>query len=309
MKILIFLFLALIEYIIITILTDKIVKIREYVSIHYDVFNFAPIGEKKCGLNILIRIIGPTIYMVICAGVFYNLNMNSMVQNIYLVGIIYFLIRWIMIIFVYDRKDLNDWKSEIVVFIINICINIFLYHFFIMKTADIFISVEELKNAVWIGIITFAFLIIRDYIYNYIKINEENSERRKVTYILKKYKYFKNKYDYIIKTEDKYLESIVYAIMIYENYNRPFAIRIIEYLKFLFRGEATLGVMQVKTSNIIRDKESVSKGYNKIKEKYIRYSEEYINENEILEKIVLDYNCSFEYYREIQYIISVIYDI
>lgn len=308
MKLLIFLLLALIEYIIITILTKKIINLKEYITINYDVFNFSPIGERKCGLNILIRIIVPTIYMVICSGIFYKLNMDNVVSNIYLVGIIYFVIRWIAIIFIYDRKDLNDWKSEIIISIISTIINIFIYYFFIMKTKDIFISVEELKNAVWISTITFIFLIIRNYIYNYIKVDEKNSEKRKAKYISKKYKYLKHKYDHIIKTEDEYLKNITYAIMIYENYNRPFAIRIIEYIKFLYVGEATLGIMQVKTSKIITSEKSVISGYNKIKEKYNEYKEKCKNEDEILEKIVLDYNYSFEYYKEIQYIISVIYE-
>lgn len=308
MKFLMFLFLALIEYIIITILTKKITNLKEYITINYDVFNFSPIGERKCGLNILIRIIVPTIYMVVCSGIFYKLNMNNMVSNIYLIAIIYFLIRWVTIIFIYCRKDLNDWKSETIIFIISAFINVFIYYFFITKTEDIFISVEELKNAVWISIITFVFLIIRDYIYKYIKVDERNSEKRKAKYISKKYKYLKDKYNYIIKAEDQYLKNITYAIMIYENYNRPLAIRIIEYIKFLCVGEATLGIMQVKTSKIITSEESVIDGYNKIREKYIEYKEKYKREDKVLERIVLDYNYSLEYYKEIQYIISIIYE-
>lgn len=309
MKYLIFVGLASIEYVLITLLTSKITKIKDYMSINYDVFNFAPIGERKCGLNILIKMIAPIIYTIICSGIFYKVNLNYFVQDIYIVQILYFVLRWIIIIFIYDRKDLNDWKSEILVFIFSTAIMLLIYYSFIIQTTDIFISTEELKNAVWIGIITFAFLVIRDYIYNYVKVDTINSEKRKTKYILKKYVHFKTKYGFIFEKEEKELQRIIYAIMIYENYNRPFVIRMLEYIKFLFKGEATLGVMQFKTSKIITDEQSVKSGYNKIKEKYKQYKTKTETENDLLMKIVLDYNCSVQYFEEVKYIIDIIYNI
>ena len=318
MKYLIFLGMSIIEYIIITIITSKISKMKEYITINYDVFRFKKIGDRKCGLNVLIYIFFPIIYTTIFAGIFYKLNYDILVKQIYIVNILYFFVRWIMFSLIFDRKILNDWKCEIIEFIVCNILNIFLYYCFILKTRDIFISMDELKKAIWIGIITFFFVVIRDYIYDNMKINDMYSEEKKRKYILAKYKEFQYKYDYIIDTKDQILKTIVYAIMIYENYNRPPIIRKLEYIKFFLKGEASLGIMQFKTNQLIGDIESVKKGYCKIKKQYEKYKNSLkendlnmsannkTNENNIIEEVVLDYNSSYKYYEEVEYIISVI---
>ena len=318
MKFIIFLGMAIVEYIIVTIITSRISKMKEYITINYDVFRFKKIGERKCGLNILISVIFPIIYTTICAGILYKLNYDSFVEHIYIVNILYFFIRWIMISVIFEWRILNDWKSEIVEFIVCNILNIILYYFFIIRTRDIFVSIDELKKAIWIGIITFIFVVIRDYIYDNIKINSMNSEGRKRKYILEKYNKFESKYGYIIDTEDQILKKIVYAIMIYENYNRPRIIRKMEYIKFFIKGEASLGIMQFKTTKFINDEESVKKGYFKIKDQYEKLQKELEDEkidenkknkshkNKVIRKTILNYNDSYNYYEEVDYIMSVI---
>ena len=318
MKFIIFLGMAIVEYIIITIVTSRISKMKEYITINYDVFRFKKIGERKCGLNILISIIFPLIYTTICAGILYKLNYDNYVEHIYIVNILYFFIRWIMISFVFEWKILNDWKSEIIEFIVCNILNILLYYFFIIKTKDIFVSIDELKKAIWIGIITFIFVVIRDYVYDNIKINNMNSEERKRKYILVKYNKFKSRYGYIIDTEDQILKKIVYAIMIYENYSRPRIIRKLEYIIFFIKGEASLGIMQFKTSDYINDEESVKRGYFKIKNQYEKLKKELADEeievnknnkrykNKVIMRTILNYNDSYKYYEEVNYIMSVI---
>lgn len=306
MKILLFLGLAVIEYIIINFLTTKITKLKEYVTINYSSFEFSDIGAKPYGLNILIKIICPTIFIIILAGIFYNFKLNSFVEDIYLITIFYFLIRWFIIIGVLSRKELTNWNREIVIFIITISINLFLYYFFIKKTTQIFISLDELRDAIWISIITFIIVIIRDFVYNYIYIDNDKQEYRKEKYILKKYEYFRNKYDDIITTKNKELHEIVYAIMIYENFNRPFLIRIIEKIKLLFAGEATLGIMQVSSRVPINDRTSVKLGYQILKKSYFDNRKHIKEKDRILRETVSSYNYGEKYLNEVLYIKEII---
>lgn len=306
MKILLFLGLAVIEYIIINFLTTKITKLKEYVTINYSSFEFSDIGAKPYGLNILIKIICPTIFIIILAGIFYNFKLNSFVEDIYLITIFYFLIRWFIIIGVLSRKELTNWNREIVIFIITISINLFLYYFFIKKTTQIFISLDELRDAIWISIITFIIVIIRDFVYNYIYIDNDKQEYRKEKYILKKYEYFRNKYDDIITTKNKELHEIVYAIMIYENFNRPFLIRIVEKIKLLFAGEATLGIMQVSSRVPINDRTSVKLGYQILKKSYFDNRKHIKEKDKILRETVSSYNYGEKYLNEVLYIKEII---
>ena len=58
---------------------------------------------------------------------------------------------------------------------------------------------------------------------------------------------------------------MVYAIMIYENFNRPKFVRWIEYVHFLVNTKPhTLGIMQVTTSKWINDRQSIILAIEKI---------------------------------------------
>lgn len=301
MEILVFFLLAIAEYLIITILTTKIVKLKETVSINYSSFEFSDMGEKPYGLNILIKTIVPTIFMIIAAGVFYKIERNNYVENIYLIGIFYFFIRWVLEILL-GRKELKNWEEEIWIFCASTIINLVLYYSFIKQTKQIFISIDELRDAIWISIITFVIVVIRDFIYKHIFIDNEKLEDRKEIYIKKKYNSFQKKYNRIIDTKDKELHAIVYSIMIYENYNRPYLIRMFENVKFLFSGEATLGIMQVNTKKIIGDKTSVKIGYKMLRERYLQKKKILIDNEELVNDVISSYNFGDKYLNEVKYI-------
>lgn len=127
-------------------------------------------------------------------------------------------------------------------------------------------------------------------------------ENRKEKYILKKYEYFRNKYQDIITTKNKDLHKIVYVIMIYENFNRPFLIRIIEKIKFLIIGKATLSIMQVSSRVLINDRTSVKLGYDILKKSYIDNKKRIKDKAELLSQTISSYNYGEKYLNEVLYI-------
>ena len=69
-----------------------------------------------------------------------------------------------------------------------------------------------------------------------------------------------------------YLQRVIYAIMIYENFNRSTTQRWCENVLFcLGRRLMTLGIMQVSTTKFIHNAESVELGCRKIKESFQEY--------------------------------------
>ncbi|MBS1624126.1 MAG: hypothetical protein JST83_08920 [Bacteroidetes bacterium] len=125
----------------------------------------------------------------------------------------------------------------------------------------------------------------------------------------KRYLYFKKLYGKKISeiTNGGALEFISYAIIIYEDFNRPKIVRLAETLSFRIRKEPhTLGVMQVYTDKAISDFESVIKGVNKIKEAYNTYIEKNSINKENFQNfaaywhIISDYNKGQGYVYEIQ---------
>lgn len=122
---------------------------------------------------------------------------------------------------------------------------------------------------------------------------------------MKKYKCFKQKYDYIITTDNVNIRYLVYAIMIFENYNRPWIVRKFEYIKlFLFRN-ATLGIMQVNSKKYISDEESIKKGVVIIENSHKKLPKN-IKKDKKIEKILYEYNCSNKYVNEVKYIYEIL---
>ena len=123
-------------------------------------------------------------------------------------------------------------------------------------------SKEALRDQLWILIVIFVYQVI-----NQLHIDRDGIEERKRKYILKQKELFMSKYGAIISSRCETLidEGLVYSTMIMENYNRPWLLRCAEYFVFLIRRKRmSLGIMQVKTSNFITEKQSVELGSEKI---------------------------------------------
>lgn len=311
MEYIVFLALAFIEFIFMILVTKELDHIKEYVSIQYSSFEFASTEDKPNGLNVLIKILVPVIYIIIISGILYEINQDWLVKNIYFVTIFYYLMKWINIIFILKRKDLHDWKTDIILSIIGTLISIVIYYGFIIRTNQIFVSIEEVRDGVWVSIIIFIFVVIKNNIYNNMKTNHYEQEKRKYKYIKKKYLYFKDKYGDIIRTKNKEIENITYSILIYENYNRPFMYRMLEYIKFAFTRHATLGIMQVDSRTLISSRTSVKRGYQIIKNEYYRLRKIYKKKDIPLDAyfitdVINQYNNGRKYCSEISYIMTII---
>ena len=195
MRYIIFAILAFVEFVFMTMLTKELDHIKEYISIQYSSFEFSSREDKPTGLNTLIKVLVPVIYIIIIAGILYEVNLEWLISDIYLVTIIYYFIKWLNILFLLKRKDLHDWKTDVILAVISTILSVTIYYTFIIKTKQIFASVEEIRDGVWVSIIIFIFVVIRDNIYNNVKTKHIEEEKRKYKYIRKKYLYFKDKYE------------------------------------------------------------------------------------------------------------------
>ena len=293
---------SIIEYILLLILTKWIsVYNYDYVSLRYSCFSFSTNEETATGMNNIISIFFPTIFIIILSGVLYETNLNKFVDNIYLVTLFYYLIKWLVIILVLNRGMLINWKKEFIFSSISFLLSYFIYCIFITQTTKIFVSIDEIRDGIWVGIITFALSLILKLVYNHSYLNVKEHKRKIKKYVKKYYNKFHKKYCNIIKTKNKDIKFLTYAIMIYENYNRSFFIRVIEYIKFFITGKASLGIMQVSSSYFITNEESVKLGYRIIKNTYFSLSKE-LDYEERLKKVVLIYNKSNKYVEEVMYI-------
>ena len=259
-------------------------------------------AEEAPALNFLIRVLTPIVYLIIISSILYYFSYDKYVINIYLVNIYYIIFR-LFFNLITSRGKLLDWYRQVVYWSSIIIISYFVYDRIIRIKENILPDFTTIANELWIIILIFIFQLT-----NNIKVSQSGTIRRKENYQKSRYKHFSKLYGELIKdiTKNEALESVTYAVLIYEDFNRPKIIRIIENLKHRFSNKShTLGVMQVKSDKLINDKESVMLGTTKIVNSYNKYIKENSVEGEkiyewnIINSIISDYNVGSQYSYEV----------
>lgn len=265
--------------------------------------------EEAPALNFLIRVLTPIVYIIIVSTVLYHFGLDKYVWNIFLVNIYYVVFR-LLFNLITNRGLLINWYRQFLYWSAIIVISYFAYEKLIKVKANIIPDFSTVANELWIIILIFVFQVT-----NNIRLSQDGTFKRKQNYLKSRLTYFKTLYGKLIKeaTQNEALEAIVYAILIYEDFNRPKVSRVIENIKHrITKKSHTLGVMQVKSDKIISDLESVKLGTQKIINAYQQYLDKLSNENgEFYEysahyEIIANYNGGSSYQSEVADLTSII---
>lgn len=278
--------------------------------------------EEAPAFNFLYRIISPIVYLFIISTIFYKFGLNIYVTDIYFVSIYYILFRLIFNL-ITNRGLLMNWFRQILYWISIITISYYSYSEIIYKRENILPDFTTIANELWIVILIFLFQTL-----NRLRFSSEKTSQRKENYLRKRLSNFQNKYGDIVnkKSENDKLKSIAYAIMIYEDFNRPKAARLIENLRFFItKKKHSLGVMQVQTEKFINDKESVELGLEKLNKIYYKQLQErgldkeenieillpdaWTNEWSMEAKIISNYNKDHSYLHEVKTLTDKIFNL
>ena len=257
--------------------------------------------EEAPALNFLIRVLTPVVYIIIVSTLLYYFGLDKYVWNIFLVNIYYIIFR-LHFNLLTNRGLLLNWYRQFLYWGAIVVISYFTYDKLIKVKTNILPDFTTVANELWIIILIFVFQLT-----NNIRLSEDGTVKRKHNYLKRRHNYFKNLYGKKIKeiTQNEALESITYAILIYEDFNRPKLVRIIENLKFrITKKSHTLGVMQVKTNKLLTDNESVVLGTTKIVDAYKLYLQKPKEDNDYYEwsamsQIIGDYNTGSRYGYEV----------
>jgi hypothetical protein len=187
------------------------------------------------------------------------------------------------------------------------------YDSIIKNKRNVLPDFSTISNELWIIILLFLFQVL-----NNLTFSSDDTEKRKENYLRTRYNTFKRKYGELIRgvTKNRRLEALGYAIMIYEDFNRPKAARLIENMKFrITKKPMTLGVMQVRSNEIIDDFESVKKGVEKLvhdlkvigEKNEVERSDEY-RDWEILSKLIEKFNGGKSYNHEVSDLFWIIWN-
>lgn len=265
--------------------------------------------EEAPALNFLIRVLTPVVYIILASTILYYFGLDKYVRNIFLVNIYYIIFRLLFNLLT-NRGLLLNWYRQFLYWGAIVVISYFTYDKLISVKANILPDFTTVANELWIIILIFIFQVT-----NNIRLSKNGTIKRKHKYLKSRHIYFKNLYGAKIKeiTQNEVLEAITYAIIIYEDFNRPKLARLIENLRFrLTKKPHTLGVMQVLTNKLLTDKECVILGTTKIVDAY----KNYLNKSDkgyheyyewsVMSQIIADYNTGTNYNNEVTELAEII---
>lgn len=268
--------------------------------------------EEAPALNFLIRVLTPIVYLIIISTALYSLGMDKYVANIYLVNLYYILFRLVFNIAT-SRGLLLDWYRQTLYWVAILSISYFAYEKLIKIKENILPDFTTIANELWIIILLFLFQVT-----NNVRFSPNGTLQRKQNYLKSRYRHFNSLYGDTIReiTKNEVLESVAYAVLIYEDFNRPQLVRFIENLMFrITKKQHTLGVMQVKTDKLIDDLESVKLGTNKLVSSYKNYAvkmmekQETYNSWDSIYQMITDYNVGSSYVYEVTELANEIKDL
>ena len=217
------------------------------------------------------KLIFRLIYLIVLAGVFSYLGIGRANKNIFMIVVIEFIFRMIYTLYFLGEDFFRNEEQSLYKFFITLFSSIIVNQYFINELDSVFLTASEMKIIIWL------FIII--CIYKFINKNEKvitnNSFQNKsisTKAIFVNYARLRVEYGDDINLSDRNLLTILYSIMIYENYRRPKFLRRIDSLLFkISGGKKKLGIMQVMSKKYISDLDSieiVSKKLDKLFTKY-----------------------------------------
>ncbi len=286
-------------------------------SIGYVHFSLLDDKEEAVSINYVLKVFGPVIYLIIIAAIIQNIGHSYLLDNI--IYIIYFYVGLrVFYIIAYERAAIVNWLKVIVYYFSTIIISTYIHNNFINKVDVLLPDFSEIKNEIWLLIILFIYQVGNGFdakkSSNETYIAElPELKKRKKKYIIRNYKKLQNKYQKTINNitnshkEDPF-KLIIYAILIYENFNRPRIVRFLERIWVkLFNKEATIGIMQVKSDVTISDEESIEQGTYFLYTQYLKYTKEGKSYNNF-RKTIKRHCPDTKYMRQILFISKVILD-
>lgn len=216
--------------------------------------------DEAPAFNLLYRSFAPVVFITLASAISYTLKLDWIVKDIYLVVVYHAAIRLIFNLLT-GRGLLLNWNMQFAYIFLSITGAYYVYSNLIIDKSFFFPEAKDIGNALWLGVLGFIY-----HTCNSVRLSDHKTIKRKENYLSSMYLTYKMLYGQIIDdiVENKKQERLVYAVLIYENFNRPKVYRLIENMLFHVGLAKTLGIMQVTTDKYINDRESVTLGSTKI---------------------------------------------
>lgn len=268
--------------------------------------------EDNFGFDLAFKIFTPILIAIAFALIMHFLRLPDFYKHIWTAVVGSWLIR-VLYILAWNRYSLMNWWIFFVQAVISSLIAYWLHHKLIISPALLFPSRDNMVSEVWLIVVLFLYKAMAD-----INPREIRSQSRKAQYLESTFNHIRSRFGKLISKEAQCpeIEILTYSIIIHENFNRPKVVRTLENILSRIKKNGTYGIMQVKSTKMLSDKNSIIHGvhiltelFNKVKtiteEKNPGYKYPQYLTDLIIKRTAWHYNNSENYSEEI----ALIYDL
>ena len=228
------------------------------------------------------QLIIPSLYIIIISAL-----IPSVKENIFLIVVFEIFIRNFYITNIVNGNNEISTFTYIIESIISIAISLFTYNYFISQVDTVIPNPEDIKGFVWFLIILYITYLYKLSTKNKVKEEKIKTIKHKTEKTIMQYAKFKNIYSNSIKSKSEFINNLVYAIMIHEDYKTPKIYRNIKaYIGAVTKKETKYGIMQISSYERISDEESIKMVVDNF-EKQLKNNK--LKENEKLNKLLTNY--------------------
>lgn len=234
---------------------------RHSFSIGYMEISLLVKEEEAPAFNFVFRVLSPVVYLFIVSAILYSVSLDRYVDQIYFVSLYYILFR-LSFNLATNRSKLLNWGRQLVYWIGILALSFFAYEKLISARENIFPDFKTFANELWIIILIFLYQTM-----NNLRFSSARTEQRKENYLTSRLKVYQSRFGDVINTlaPSPKLQALIYAVIVYEDFNRPKIVRFFENLTFRITSRSmSLGIMQVRTDKLLTDLQSVELGVKKM---------------------------------------------
>ncbi len=201
------------------------------------------------------QLIIPSLYIIIVSAL-----IPSIKENIFLIVVFEIFIRNFYITNIINTNNEVSNITYILESLVSIALSLFTYNYFISQVNTVIPNPEDIKGFIWFLIIIYSTYLYNLSTKNKVKQEKQKTTKRKLEKTIMQYAKFKNIYANQIKSKNKLVNNLTYALMIYNDYKTPKVYRNINaYIGAVTKKETKYGIMQIPSYTRLSDEESIIK--------------------------------------------------
>lgn len=256
--------------------------------------------NESIALNFFLRALSPAVFIIAVAAAFVAIGLPELRLGVVWVAVYYYAVR-ASIIFLLNRQGLISWPRYIGHALFGIAAATLAYRYLIVPNRSLIPDLDTAGNELWLAILAFLYAVA-----NKVPLSGGPGARRRNRFVQSHYVQARRKYGSLIDraVKNDVLKLVTYAILIYEDYCRPPAVRRAERLMW-WKKPRTTGVMQVAADQPLSDRESVERGLLILSSSWAQYDSSEGNWNRVRSTIAA-YNKDEDYVSKVFEVIEIL---